>query len=108
MKILNKSGLGGYMTYTVACPYCETECHADWVDVGVGNVQCGPFHCDNCGASEMGPGADEVETTPEEDRVGWYGPGKPVDPTANTCNGQLVDHKTAKKLYDMGLLDEKD
>ena len=40
---------------TRPCPYCDTPCEADWVDVGVGHVQCGPFHCEACGASEIGP-----------------------------------------------------
>lgn len=38
-----------------ACPYCDTEMEADFVDVGVGYVQCGPYHCYSCGASEIGP-----------------------------------------------------
>lgn len=37
------------------CPYCDTPCEADWVDVGVGYAQCGPYHCELCGASEIGP-----------------------------------------------------
>lgn len=31
-----------------------------------------------------------------------------ISPYANTVNGQLVDHITAKAMYDIGLLDEKD
>ena len=27
------------------CPYCEGITHADFVDVGVGFMQCGPYHC---------------------------------------------------------------
>lgn len=42
------------------CPYCGTECEADWVDVGVGFVQCGPYYCENCGASEIGLGVDDI------------------------------------------------
>lgn len=37
------------------CPYCGDECNADFVDNGVGMVQCGPYHCFSCGASEIGP-----------------------------------------------------
>lgn len=36
------------------CPYCERDMYTDWVDVGVGIVQCAPYHCTNCGASEIG------------------------------------------------------
>lgn len=39
---------------TQPCPYDGTPCEADWVDVEVGFVQCGPYHCE-CGASEIGP-----------------------------------------------------
>lgn len=44
---------------TEECPYCKTEMSADWVDVGVGSVQCGPYHCTACGASEIGPELDD-------------------------------------------------
>ena len=47
--------------YTEKCPYCGSECEADWVDVDVSLVQCGPFHCENCGASEIGPYDDEYQ-----------------------------------------------
>ncbi|QST02109.1 hypothetical protein IMZ31_21910 (plasmid) [Pontibacillus sp. ALD_SL1] len=115
------------------CPYCDSECMADWADVGVGIVQCGPYHCTNCGASEIGPelsdwlvrdehGNAEIflneneqlahvfrEGHPfseEERETGWYKGGR-TSPYANTVNGKIVDHKTAKSLYDIGLLDEK-
>ncbi|MOA61597.1 hypothetical protein D3C78_1867770 [compost metagenome] len=43
----------------------------------------------------------EIETN-------WYEPeSKQVSPYANTVNGVLVDHKTAKIAYNLGLLDEK-
>lgn len=48
--------MGAYDTPYKPCPYCGFEdCEADWVDVGVGMVQCGPYHCYECGASEIGP-----------------------------------------------------
>lgn len=90
----------------VPCPYCGTPCECDMVNVGVGLVQCGPGYCTECGASEIGS-----ETIPEslltefESITGWYEPGKPVSPLANTVLGIPVDHKTAKRLYDRGLLD---
>lgn len=37
------------------CPHCQSETEANFVDVGVGSVQCGPYHCYSCGASEIGP-----------------------------------------------------
>ncbi|MFJ6264223.1 hypothetical protein [Lysinibacillus xylanilyticus] len=45
--------------YIGTCPYCEGTTYADSVDVGVGFVQCGPYHCENCGASEIGPELDD-------------------------------------------------
>lgn len=128
------------------CPYCNSECEADWVDVEVGYIQCGPYHCDNCGASEIGPydnlGFDrnlfhehmkkyyhfeklengkfktwmekpfivpkDATITQEEWDKGWFKPHSPMGTSVNTCNGKYVDHKTAKELYDLGLLDEKE
>jgi len=115
-----------YDTPTHPCPYCHKPCEADWVDNGVGMQQCGPYHCFACGASEIGPEMKFEELTDEngwyvmgdvinhhdftdiELKTGWYEPnsGK-ISPHANTVNGQLVDHTTAKYMYDLGLLDEK-
>lgn len=132
-----------YDTPTQPCPYCQTDMHADWVDNGVGMVQCGPYHCENCGASEIGPelfdwyyndrdgntlylpgkrryvswarkkvrwGYEPVlrpghPFSEEELKTGFY-QGK-ISPYANTVAGKLVDHKTAKEMYNIGLLDEK-
>lgn len=46
--------MSNYDTPTTKCPYCGTECEADWVDNGLGMVQCGPYYCENCGASQIG------------------------------------------------------
>lgn len=117
------------------CPYCGSECEADWVDVGVGFVQCGPYYCENCRASEIGlyddigfdsnlivehmkkceeTGIDKpfilpdtATITDEEFETGWFKPGSPLGSTVNTHNGEYVDHKTARELYKQGLLDEK-
>lgn len=116
--------MGAYDTRSEKCPYCGTECEADWVDVGVGLVQCGPFHCENCHASEIGPEIKKWYVYDfEEDKAiwkeghpfsekeietGWYDPkSKKVSPYANTVNGKLVDHQTARVAYKLGLLDEK-
>lgn len=100
-------GRGAYEQPESPCPYCGATCEADWVDVGVGVVQCGPYHCFDCGASEIGPerAEDGFEATDEEKKTGWY--RSRVSPLANTCQGIPVDHKTAKQLYVRGLLDEK-
>lgn len=89
------------------CPYCgDANCEADWVDVGIGSVQCGPYHCMSCMASEISY-LDKRDLTEKEKDTGWYEPGTPVSESANTVNGALVDHKTAKELYRAGLLDIK-
>jgi hypothetical protein len=90
----------------VPCPYCGLPCECDMVNVGVGLVQCGPYYCD-CGASEIGP-EEGVEKTAVEKLCGWYEPGKPPSPLANTVGGLLVDHQTAKTMYELGLLDAKE
>lgn len=46
------------MAFTVPCPFCGAECSADFVDIGVGEQQCGPFGCDRCHAVELD--SDEV------------------------------------------------
>ena len=80
------------------CPYCGTFCHADFVDVGIGFVQCGPYHCDNCGASEIGP-----KTTLDnilDNGTGWYPPGSPPGPCANVDeNGKHIPYYIADTLY---------
>jgi len=84
---------------TEPCPYCSTICRADFVDIGVGMQQCGPYHCGNCGASEIGPYDKERPLTERERLVGWYGPGKPAGSTANVIGGRIVSHVQARSTY---------
>ena len=106
--------MSAYDTPSAPCPYCGTETEADWVDVGVGMQQCGPYYCENCGASQIGGFDTERDLTPEEKKTGWYKPGSPVGSSVNAVGGVPVDHKTAKRLYEIGyhndvqLLDEKE
>ncbi len=87
------------------CPYCGDEsCEADFCDVGVGLVQCGPYHCESCGAIEIGAYDKKVELSAEEEEFGWYKPNRPYEGCANNINGVLIDHKLAKKMYDVGLI----
>jgi hypothetical protein len=93
------------------CPYCTyPDCSADWVDVEVGLVQCGPFICDHCGACEIGPYDHASETMLQEieRKTRWYLPDRTYLTSAPTHNGKPVDHETAQKLYRLGLLDKKD
>lgn len=97
---IGKGAYGGPDTRAI-CPYCNYPgCEADWCDVGVGMRQCGPFHCTECGASEIGP-HDTNELNEEEKRTGWF-KGQ-IGTSANTFNGHIVDHTTAKILYRAGL-----
>lgn len=57
------------------CPFCFGKCHAEYVDVGVGMVQCEPFRCEDCGATEIGS-ADGYGAPPDA-RV-WMGFYLPV------------------------------
>jgi hypothetical protein len=78
------------------CPYCNTYCHADYVDVGVGYIQCGPYHCEKCGASEMRPD-DAVASSSD---TGWYPPGSPPGPYANVdAEGKHIPYYEADTLY---------
>lgn len=84
---------------TQECPYCKTVCCADWVDVGVGMVQCGPFHCNECGSSEIGSFDDERELTKEENDCGWYKPNSEPGSSANVIAGRIVSHVQARDTY---------
>lgn len=82
------------------CPHCNALCCADFVDVGVGMVQCGPFHCEACGASEIGPNDEPRPLTEQESKTGWYAPGQPAGSSANTDEqGRVIRHFEADTLY---------
>jgi len=95
--------MGGY-SYgkhepTRNCPYCKTVCRADFVDIGVGMQQCGPYHCDNCLASEIGPYDEERALSEVETRTGWYAPGAEPGSSANVIGGRIVSHVQARETY---------
>ncbi len=84
---------------TILCPYCRIHCDADWVDVGVGMIQCGPYHCEQCGASEIGPNDEPRELTPREEKHGWYGPNSKPGSSANVIGGKHVSHVAMRETY---------
>lgn len=88
--------------FKTICPYCGEIMECDTVDVGIGHQQCGPYHCESCGASEI-HSSDNLELDKDEEMTGYY--KNRISPIANTCCGHLVDHKEAKRLYEHGLLD---
>lgn len=90
----------GYEEPTENCPYCGTPCRADFVDVGVGFTQCGPYHCEACQASEIGPyDVWTRDRTAEEIRTGWYEPGAEPGSSANVIGGRVVNHVQMKTAY---------
>ena len=84
---------------TEPCPYCGAHCRADFVDIGVGFQQCGPYHCNDCGASEIGAFDEERELTPREEETGWYAPDEPPGSSANVINGKIVSYVQARSAY---------
>lgn len=96
--------MGGGYAYgdhepTETCPYCGTVCRADFVDVEVGYTQCGPYHCESCGASEIGPHDEGRPLSADEERTGWYGPGAELGSSANVIGGRIVSHVQAREAY---------
>lgn len=82
------------------CPYCNALCCADFVDVGVGMVQCGPFHCEACGASEIGPYDDDRPLSAIEEDAGWYAPDSTPGSSANVDDdGNHIRYFEADTLY---------
>lgn len=63
------------------CDDCGANCHAEWVDIGFGQYsqQAGPFHCYECGWTEIGC----LQSQCLRDRcVSWdYCQGKAILPT---------------------------
>ena len=106
------------MSDTRDCPYCGTPCDADFCDVGVGMIQCGPYHCDQCGASEIGPYDNYIDPfrtafheqpnkpaedprilTKRESETGWYAPNSMPGSSANVIGGKVVSHRQMKAAY---------
>ena len=84
---------------TRRCPYCGFACAADYVDIGVGYEQCGPYHCIECGAIEIGPYDEEVELCDIEKETWWYAPNRPYTGSGNMVGGKLVSHEVALQVY---------
>ena len=89
-------------SYKDVCPYCGSIMECDTVNVGIGYQQCGPYHCKECGASEIHH-SDTLELDEDEQMIGYY--KNRISPIANTCCGHLVSHVEAKRLYKNGSLD---
>lgn len=57
------------------CPYCSCEMTCDTVDVGVGEMQSGPYGCENCRAVAVSlKDRDSPDLDPEEKKFQvWKG-----------------------------------
>ena len=90
--------MSAYETPSEDCPYCGASCDADWCDVGVGMIQCGPYHCTICNAVERGP---HDEDRPDFDgETGWYKPGATPGQSANVGpSGRPIGYKEADTRY---------
>jgi hypothetical protein len=67
-------------------------------------VQCGPYHCENCNASQIGSESgqydengkwqqNELNLDADEKRTGFY--KNRISPLANQHNGKPISHKQA-------------
>jgi hypothetical protein len=92
----------------IPCPYCGTDCHAEYCDVGVGppGVQCSPHYCTNCLASEIGPfdNLDDRPLTVKEKECGFYAPHSKLGTSVNQIDNTPIDMECAKALHKIGLL----
>lgn len=87
---------------TTPCPYCQAICECDWADVGVGLVQCGPYHCEACGAIERGAYDDSAEDQARVDpKTGWFPPSEDPRPgsSANMLHGRLATVADTRATY---------
>lgn len=61
------------MADIMKCPYCDTRCEAEYVDIGVGSARCTPWGCPNCHAVELHPDHGRAHSM-HEVRTGWHEP----------------------------------
>lgn len=81
------------------CPYCGATCRADFADIGVGYQQCGPYQCEKCRASEIGPYDKARDLVEAEKATGWYLPESEPGSSANVIGGKIVSHDEARAAY---------
>lgn len=59
------------MSKFATCPFCKNkECEAEFVDIGVGEIQSSPYICEKCGSYQQNP-TYEFTGTEEERKIGW-------------------------------------
>lgn len=89
------------------CPYCGLLMECDTVDIGVGFAQCGPYYCDGCGASEIGPEGVTGAVTPMRPRRASTRTATAPTRTHTVGGNLCVSHQVAKAAYRLGRLDPK-
>lgn len=63
------------------CPYCNSEnIDCEYVDIGVGSIQCTPYVCHDCNAIQINPYDKSSKPSEEEKKIGWWKPEDPTDP----------------------------
>lgn len=102
-KYVDDGESGAYHEAKAICPYCEcNHCEADFADVGIGLVQCGPYYCPNCKASEAST-IDNRELSEKEKETGWYQPGSEISENIPQINNVPIGHKNGESLYKLGI-----
>jgi len=77
----------GNGVYKETCPHCGyKDCEANFVDIGVGFTQCGPFLCDECGSYQTRDGS-------------WNKAKDPIPEGINALNGKIVGHQEMLVAY---------
>lgn len=84
---------------TEKCPYCREVCYADFIDIGVGMTQCGPYYCEGCGATEIGSYDNRSGMTEIERKLGWWSPEHGPGSSANVIGGKVVGHAEMLDAY---------
>lgn len=78
------------------CPYCDGECEADYVDIGVGMQQVTPFGCYDCGAVQVNPYHKDLVLDEDEKLTGFHkGQG----------HGERTDRQGHSPVGDVGTTD---
>ena len=67
---------GAYETPDVPCPYCGKDCSAEFVDIGIGMQQVGPYRCFDCNATEACAYDSDEALKSVDLSTGWYPPEK--------------------------------
>lgn len=91
--------MSAYDTPTRRCPYCGDEMQAEFVDIGIGMQQCGPYICLTCEAYEIGPNNTQTPTE-EEAKTGYYKGGEKQVHTPLFVSQEEADYELIHEDFD--------